>query len=143
MNYMEEAVIVEQTFQNSPEEVWMAITSLDQMQQWFFPNIESFKPEVGFETTFNVTVEDRNFLHLWKIIEVIPMKRITYNWKYGGYSGDSEVLFDLFNQNGLTTVKLSHQVIVPFPTGIAAFSRSSCLEGWNYFIKKRLVEYLS
>lgn len=49
------------------------------MRQWFFENIESFKPEVGFETQFNVQAESRNFLHMWKIIEVVPMKKIVYN----------------------------------------------------------------
>lgn len=30
-----------------------------------------FKPEVGFETEFNVRCEDRDFLHVWKVTKAI------------------------------------------------------------------------
>lgn len=63
MKETEEPVIVEQTFDASVETVWNAITVLDQMRQWYFENIPSFRPEVGFETQFDVQNEDRHFLH--------------------------------------------------------------------------------
>ena len=68
-------IIVEQTFNASIEKVWKAVTKASQMKQWFFKNIESFKHEVGFETQFNVQLEERNFLHLWKITKADPLKR--------------------------------------------------------------------
>ena len=52
------------------------------MRKWYFENIPSFKPEVGFKTQFNVQSQHRNFLHIWKVTEVVPKKMITYNWKY-------------------------------------------------------------
>jgi len=142
MKNTEEPVIVEQTFDTSIENVWNAITKLDQMKQWFFENIESFRPEVGFETQFDVQVEDRKFPHLWKLTEVDPMKRITYNWKYDGYVGDSFVTFELIEYNNHTKLILTHKVVESFPTDIPEFSRESCSEGWNYFIGKSLKEYL-
>ncbi len=42
------------------------------MRKWYFENIPAFKPEVGFETQFNVQSEERNFLHKWKVTEVQP-----------------------------------------------------------------------
>jgi len=65
-------VVVEQTFNASIDTVWNAITEIDQMRQWFFENIPDFKPEVEFETQFNVTSGDRNFFHQWKVTEVLP-----------------------------------------------------------------------
>ena len=96
MSDTNEPIIVEQTFNTSINNVWNAITKVDQMRQWFFENIESFKPEVGFATQFSVQSQNRSFLHIWKLTEVVPLKKIIYNWKYGGYSGDSFVMFELF-----------------------------------------------
>jgi uncharacterized protein YndB with AHSA1/START domain len=138
----EDPIVVEQTFKTSIDTVWKSITEIDDMRQWYFENIPSFKPEVGFETQFNVEGQDRNFLHMWKVTEVVPLKKITYNWKYKDYAGDSDVVFELIKQNNLTTLKLTHKVLESFSDDIPEFSRESGIEGWNFFIRKRLKEYL-
>ena len=135
-------IIVKQTFNNSIENVWKSITEIDQMRQWYFDNIPAFKPQVGFETQFSVQSKERNFLHMWKVTEVIPMKKISYNWTYNSYPGDSFVEFELFENNNLTELKLTVHITENFPQDIPEFSRESCVEGWKYFIKNRLKEYL-
>jgi len=75
MKKTDEPIIVEQTFQTSIENVWKSITKIDQMHQWYFENIPTFEAKIGFETQFNVQSQDRDFLHLWKITEVIPFKK--------------------------------------------------------------------
>ena len=135
-------IVVEQTFQVSKETMWSAITELNQMRQWFFDNLEAFEPRIGFETKFVIENEGRTFPHLWRIIEVEPCKKITYNWKYEGYAGDSEVTFELNEQENGTTLKLTQQVFISFPQNIPEFTRESCLGGWNYFIKQQLKNYL-
>ena len=142
MKKNEEPIVVEQSFNASIDAVWNAITEIDQMRQWYFENIPSFKPEVGFETQFNVQSQDRNFLHMWKVTEVSSLKTITYNWKYENYPGDSFVTFELFQQNNLTKLRLTIQIMEDFPENIPEFKRESCVEGWIYFIRKRLKEYL-
>jgi len=137
-----EPIIVEQTFNTSIDNVWNAITKVGQMRVWFFENIVSFEPVVGFVTQFSVQTQDRNFLHLWKLTEVVPMKKITYNWKYGGYPGESFVMFELLEQNNQTKLRLTYKGIESFPEDIPEFSRESCTEGWNYFIRKSLKEFL-
>jgi len=138
----DDPIIVEQSFNTSIESVWKAITDIDQMRQWFFENIPSFKPEVGFETQFNVQSQDRNFLHMWKVTEVVPLRLIRYNWKFEGYQGDSFVVFELFEENNLTKLQLTAQVLEDFPEDIPEFKRESCIDGWTYFIKKSLKEFL-
>ena len=138
----DDPIIVEQSFNATIESVWKAITEVDQMRQWFFENIPSFKPEVDFETQFNVQSQDRNFLHMWKVTEVVPQKLIRYNWKYEGYPGDSYVVYELFEENNLTKLRLTAQVLEDFPEDIPEFKRESCIEGWTYFIKERLKKYL-
>ncbi len=142
MKKNDDPVIVEQSFNTPIEVVWNAITEIDQMRQWYFENIPSFKPEVGFETQFNIKNEDRNFLHLWKVTDVVPLNRITYNWKYEGYPGDSYVGFELFKQHTLTKLRLTHQVQESFPEDIPEFSREMCIAGWTFFIQKSLKKFL-
>lgn len=135
-------IVVEETFKVSTRELWSAITELNRMTKWFFENINSFEPKVGFETRFIVKNEDRIFPHLWRITEVNSEKSITYNWKYEGYEGDSFVTFELFEYENSSKLILTHQVTETFPENIEEFKRESCLGGWNWFIKKSLKEYL-
>jgi uncharacterized protein YndB with AHSA1/START domain len=139
----EEPIIVEQAFDKNADIVWNSITDVEQMRQRFFDNIPSFKPEVGFETGFNVQSQDRDFPHVWKVTEVIPKKLIKYNWRYDGYPGDSYVVFELFKQNSSTLLRLTHFVEEDFPDDIPEFSRESGLQGWTYFIKEKLIEFLN
>ncbi|MDP2088710.1 MAG: SRPBCC domain-containing protein [Flavobacteriaceae bacterium] len=136
-------IIVEQIFNQKIETVWNAITQLDQMKQWFFENIPSFKPAVGFETQFNVQAPSNVFLHCWKIVEVILNKKIVYNWKYENISGEGTVTFELFEENNQTKLELTNEGLETFPKDIPEFTRESCMTGWDYFIKKRLKEYLN
>ena len=75
MRKNDEPIIVEQIFSLPIEVVWNSITEVDVMRQWYFENIPSFKPEVGFETKFNVESQGRNFLHMWRVTEVVPKKK--------------------------------------------------------------------
>ena len=142
MKRSESPIIVEAVFENSLESVWSAITDVEKMREWFFENIPSFKPEVGFEVEFNVDAGERSFLHKWKITKVIPRRIFEYNWKYGGYLGDSYVSFNLEHENGLTRLRLIHTTTEDFPEEVPEFKRESGVAGWQYFIKNRLMEYL-
>jgi uncharacterized protein YndB with AHSA1/START domain len=142
MKKNDEPIVVEQTFQADADTVWKSITEIDLMRQWYFNTIPSFKPEVGFETQFNVESGGRSFLHLWKVTEIVPLKKIVYNWKYDGIPGDSFVVFELFRQNDMTTLRLTHQIKESFPDNIPEFSRESGVIGWTFFIRKSLKEFL-
>ena len=143
MKKTDQPIIVSQTFDSPIEKVWQAITTTEEMKQWFFNKIHEFKPVVGFCTRFIIQVEDRVYPHLWELTEVIPMKKITYDWRYEGYTGVSKVDFELKEEGGnRTKLILTATVIEDFPDNIPEFERSSAVEGWNYFIKKSLKEYL-
>jgi len=143
MTKEEAPIVVEQVFNQPIEKVWKAITELSEMKKWFFDNIESFKPVVGFETRFVVQNEGRIFPHLWKLTAVEPLKKITYDWRYEGYSGKALVMFELINIEAQTKLKLTHTVIEDFTDDIPEFKRESGVAGWNFFIKKSLHQYLS
>jgi len=138
-----EPIMVERTYQASVKAVWEAITRVEKMQQWYFPMLEEFEPEVGFETRFDVSIPDKVFAHIWKVKEVIPFKKISYEWKFGGYPGDSLLSWELFPENEGTRIVLTH-------TGIETFrgdrypdlSRDNFVSGWTDFIGTKLMEYV-
>lgn len=143
MRRTEAPIIVEETFQKPVETVWSAITEAPLMRKWFFDTIPEFKPVVGFSVEFDVDAGERVFQHVWKVTKVIPQRLIEYNWKYGGYTGDSNVAFELRDENGATTLRLTHTVTEDFQEDIPEFTRESGLTGWRYFINQSLKKYLA
>ena len=137
-----EPIIVQEIFKTSVATLWKSITNVNEMRQWFFENIESFEAEVGFQTKFNVQSPERSFLHLWTITEVEPLKKIVYNWKYEGYSGNSFVYFELFEEKNRTKLRLTAKITEDFPTDIPEFKTENCQQGWEFFIKLRLKEFI-
>jgi len=142
MRIDEGPIIIEQHFNKTADVVWKAITDINQMRQWYFENIPAFEPEVGFATQFNIQSGQRNFLHIWKVLEVNPGKLIKYNWSYKDYEGDSEVIFELFNEGSSTLLRLTHLVKEDFSDDIPEFKRESGVQGWTHFIKESLVNFL-
>ena len=135
-------VVVEQEYNVSVKDLWDAITELDQMKKWFFHNIPSFEPETGFHTEFLVHSGNRDFTHLWTIDEVIPGKKIKFHWSYEEYEGEGMVTFELVEMNERTLLRLTNEGLESFPQDIPEFKRESCVDGWEYFLKKNLKEYL-
>ena len=136
------SIVVEQAFDDSKETVWKAITEHNQMIKWFFDNIPEFKPEVGFETQFNVTAGERDFLHLWAITEAIPFQKIVYDWRYKDYPGVGTVTFEIFEQGDGSLLRVTTEGIESFPQDVPEFSHESCEGGWKYFIQGNLKDYL-
>jgi len=137
-----EPVIVEQDFEASIGEVWNAITQLDRMRQWFFPNIPSFEANVGFRTAFDIQSGERNFRHLWRIMEVVPEKLIKYHWSYDEFPGEGMVTFEISSKDNLTRLRLTNEGLETFPDDIPEFSRESCESGWKFILGRNLKEFL-
>jgi len=135
-------VIIEQTFKQPVNVVWNAITKCSEMRLWFFDNILDFKPEVGFKTQFNVKAPSRDFLHCWEVVEVVPNHKLVVNWQFEGLEGVANVTMQVTAQEHKTHFKLIDEILEPFDTSIPEFKRESSMEGWNYFIKVQLVNYL-
>lgn len=141
MKHLEKPVVVEEIFNCSIKKVWNSITDLNEMKQWFFNNIPSFKPEVGFKTEFMVQSEERTFTHLWTVTTVETFKKIVYNWKYKEYPGNSFVSFELFEEKHNILLRVTSTVTEDFPEDIPELKTESCKAGWNYFIKQNLKYY--
>ena len=123
------------------ERVWKAITDKGEMKLWYF-EIGDFKPEVGFEFRFLGGTEEKKYLHICKVTEVAPGKKITYSWRYDGYEGISYVTFELIKEGKQTQVRLTHKGIESFPRDDPNFARDSFSKGWTYIIGKALEEFV-
>ena len=137
-----EPIVVEQIFDVPISVVWKAITDTDQMRRWFFETMTNFEPAVGFQTQFNVRVEDQDYPHQWKVTDVVPEKRIVYEWRYGGYPGNSSVTWELSETPHGTKLTLTHKGIETFPQDDPMFSRESGQAGWGYFLHESLKAFL-
>jgi len=135
-----EPFVIERTYNVPAEKVWQAITDKNKMKQWYF-DLKEFKPEVGFEFTFIGGSEEKQYVHLCKITEVIPGKKLTHTWQYDGYPGESFVTFELFDEGDKTKLRLTHAGLETFPQE-KDFAKESFSQGWTYIIGKSLAEYL-
>jgi uncharacterized protein YndB with AHSA1/START domain len=136
-------VTIKRIFNAPVENVWKAITDINQMRVWYFPQLENFKPEKGFETQFNVHHEGKDFMHLWKVKEVMPLKKISIEWKYAGYPGSSLVSFELFSEGNRTRLVLTHEGVESFmPAKYPELAKKNFIEGWTAFMDKELKEFL-
>ncbi len=141
MKTTDEPIVVEQKFSVSVESLWKAVTEIEQMKKWYFDNIPDFKAEVGFKTQFNVQNDERNFLHMWKVTEVEPLRLVKYNWEFKGYQGKSSSAFHIIKENDLVKLRLTIEVLEDFQDDVPEFARESCIEGWRYFINGRLMDF--
>jgi len=140
----EELVVrIERIFNAPVEKVWSAITDINQMRAWYFPQLEDFKPEKGFETQFNVHHDGKDFMHLWKVNEVVPLRKISIEWMYAGYPGTSMVSFEIFPAADKTRLVLTHEGIESFmPAIYPELGRKNFANGWAAFMDKGLKEFL-
>lgn len=135
-------VILEKVYDAPVSTVWEALTDKDKMKHWYF-ELEDFKPEVGFEFQFYGGTEEKRYLHLCKVKEVITGKKISYSWRYDGFEGDSLVSFELFDENNKTRLKLTHEGLETFPAEKDPnLARENFVGGWTYFVEKGLKDYL-
>jgi uncharacterized protein YndB with AHSA1/START domain len=137
-----EPIVIEETYHAAVERVWRAITDKDQMKQWYF-DLNEFKPEVGFEFKFaGQGQKGEKYIHLCKVTEVIPNKKLQYSWRYENHTGNSLVTFELFEEGEKTRLRLTHEGLETFPKDNADFARESFNGGWTELIKHLLRQYL-
>ena len=136
-----EPFVIERTYHAPIGTVWKALTNNADMQQWYF-KLEDFGPEVGFEFRFYGGTPEKQYLHVCKVTQVVPGKKIAYSWQYDGYEGYSEVTFELFEEGKNTRLKLTHTGLGSFPKTDPNFATESFAKGWTYITGTSLKNYL-
>ncbi|HEY1870989.1 MAG TPA: SRPBCC family protein [Chitinophagaceae bacterium] len=139
----ERLVVLERIFNAPVEKVWQALTDINQMKIWYFPQLDEFKPEEGFETQFIVSNEGKDYPHIWKVKEVHPLRKISLDWKFGGYPGNSLLSFELFPEGNKTRLLLTHEKLETFmPEKHPELSKQNFMLGWKHFMDTGLMEFL-
>lgn len=100
-------------FAHPPEIVWEYLTKPELMELWLMKN--SFQPVVGYEFQFRTKPNaslDFDGIFYCKVLEIIPLKKLSYSWCSGPGNGqitlDSVVVWQLQAREKGTEVLLEH-----------------------------------
>lgn len=122
--------------------VWEALTDNNKMKQWYF-DLPAFKPEVGFQFQFTGGTEEHQYLHLCKITEAIPEKKLAYTWMYENVPVETVVSFELFEEAGnKTRIRLTHDGVENFPKNNPDFAKQNFIQGWTEIVNNSLKEFV-
>lgn len=101
-------------FEHPLEIVWQYLTKPELMEQWLMKN--DFQPVVGMDFQFRtgpIPSLDFDGIFYCKVLEVDPLKRLSYSWKSGPGDGvinlDSVVVWTLVAKDKGTEVFLEHR----------------------------------
>jgi len=135
-----EPLVKEVTLDASPSKLWSALTDKEQLKQWCF-DMNAFKPEAGFEFQFYGEKDGTRFLHLCKVLEVEPQKKMKWLWTYRDVPGETYVNFELFPQGDQTRLRLTHENLESLPQDVN-YSKQNFVEGWNMILGELLPKFL-
>lgn len=140
---MSNSVIIEEIFDASAERVWQAITDKNKMKKWYF-DLDEFNPVVGFNFKFPGKGHNGDdYMHLCRVTEVIPNKKLQYSWSYENLSGVSYVTFELFSEGEKTRLKLTHSGLDSFPKNNPDFAMESFKGGWTKILSESLKNFIN
>ena len=83
-----------------------------------------------------------HYIYLCEVKEIVPLKKLSYSWKYEGYEGTSLVTFELFTKDIKTKLKLTHAGLQTFPVNIPDFAKHNFTEGWIYITGTSLKKFV-
>lgn len=135
-------IVVESLFDAPVEKVWEAITSKEQMKDWYFA-MDAFTPEVGFEFQFEGDDGKQRYLHLCRVTQVIPNKQLRHTWRYEGQPEETLVTFTLFPEGSQTRLRLSHEGLEKIAHHGPAFAYDNFVAGWKAIIGTSLKNHLA
>ena len=100
-------------FSHQPEVVWEYLTTAELLAQWLMPN--DFQPVLGHEFRFTIKplpIFDFDGIFYCKVLELIPLKKLSYSWKGGPGNGkislDTIVEWTLVEKDNGTELNLKH-----------------------------------
>lgn len=139
-----ETFTLEKIYKAPIDIVWKAITDREQMKKWYFDLPATFKPVVGNEFEWYGKDEECNeWLHRGKVVEMIEGKKIAHTWEYPGYTGSSNVIWELSSIDEKNTLLiLTHVFNILFDTTVKALRKENFVAGWTHIVNISLTEYL-
>jgi uncharacterized protein YndB with AHSA1/START domain len=141
MNMKNEPFVIERLVNAPIKRVWEAITNKDLMKQWYF-DVPDFRPEKGCKFQFQGGTEDKTYIHLCEVTEVVEGKKLKHSWRYDGYEGNSYVTWELFDEGASTRIKLTHEGLETFPANNPDFAKENFIQGWTAIVGTSIKEFV-
>ena len=111
------------------EMVWEFLTQSELLTQWLMPN--DFQPVLGHDFQFRtkpLPQFDFDGICYCKVLEIVPLKKLSYSWKGGPGNGqislDSVVVWTLVEKDNGTELRLEH-------TGFKEIENLAIYKGMN------------
>jgi uncharacterized protein YndB with AHSA1/START domain len=136
---MDTPFVAEHIYDSPINRVWSALTQKNEMREWYFPQIKNFEPVVGFE--FDFENDGSPYQKDWRVTQVIHGKKLAHSWTYRGYTGSSEVTFEVVEETPKTKLKLIHSGLASFPRD-PHFARDRFESGWQRILGENLKSHL-
>jgi uncharacterized protein YndB with AHSA1/START domain len=137
---IEDSALINKQVYNAPmEKVWRALTNAEEMRAWYFPQIQDFKPAVGFEFVF--ADDGSPYQKSWRVTHVEDGRVLSHTWDYKSFPGSSLVTFKLFEEDVETRLNLTHIGIGSFPDD-PHFARERFESGWETLLGSNLRNHL-
>lgn len=105
------------------------------MKEWYFPQLQKFKPIVGYKFQFDD--DNLEYRKEWIVTKVVEGRTLAHSWAYKGYSGSSEVTFDLFADGNKTKLRVTQTGLESFPIH-SHFKRERFEWGWDNLLGQNL-----
>ena len=138
---MHNNVIVKQRVNAPVDKVWSAITSRNQMKEWYF-DIPDFELEQDNEFNFYEPGSEKKYHHHGKILEIIPEQKLKHTWAYPEFSKDKTIVKWELQQDGEeTVVTLTHKGLENLEHLGGDFTKTSFENGWTEILGKSLKNY--
>lgn len=137
-----EPIIVEAIINAPVAKVWQALTTKQQMKEWYF-DIPDFELTTGSTFNFYEPGGNNKYHHQGTIKEIIIDEKLQHTWTHPSHSkGESLLTWQLEPQNGRTKVTLTHEGTENFVDGGSTFSRESYEAGWKEIVGESLKSFL-
>jgi uncharacterized protein YndB with AHSA1/START domain len=137
-----EPIIVETIVNAQATVIWNALTDKEQMKKWYF-DLEEFEATKGFKFQFYGGTEDRQYLHLCEVVEVVTGNKLSHTWMYESVPIETTVTWELFaKDDDQTTVRLTHHGVEKFPADNKDFARENFVQGWTQIVKLSLKNFV-
>lgn len=115
----------------SAEKIWKALTTKEQMKEWYF-DIPDFKLEEKSVFNFFETGETKEYHHQCEILEIIEHEKFVHTWTHPSHSkGTSTLSWILENNEKGVLIHLKHEGIEQFEDAGPAFSEANFEMGWK------------
>ncbi|RZM29061.1 MAG: SRPBCC domain-containing protein [Pedobacter sp.] len=103
---MDTPFVIDHLYNAPIDKVWQTLSNEDSMKEWYFSQLESFEPVVGYDFLFSN--DGSPYQKARRVTKVVDAQLLAHSWIYKDHPGSSEVPFELFADGERTRLKLTH-----------------------------------